>query len=202
MPEKYENKSKEDGKNGETENNLKGKVEGLETTQKSEGKQDNKKEKIVTTETSEKIEGTEMPEKYEWQPSNEKEKIVTTETPVKAEENKSPAKINITEESLGKIYQTQDPEKIDEYGILQDVDNLLTIENFKIAESQEETDDKDGGRNLFEEIAKMQRRQFFNYFYKLRVNYHLNCELVHFGTFWDLTRNKFWKKLKIIIFQF
>ena len=33
-----------------------------------------------------------MPEKYEGQPSNEKEKIVT-------------------EESLGKIYQTQDPEK-------------------------------------------------------------------------------------------
>ena len=51
-----------------------------------------------------------MPEKYEGQPSNEKEKIVTTETPEKAEENKSPVKINITEESLGKIYQTQDPD--------------------------------------------------------------------------------------------
>ena len=59
-----------------------------------------------------------MPEKYEGQPSNEKEKFVTTETPEKAEENKSPAKINITEESLGKIDQTQDPEKIDGYGIL------------------------------------------------------------------------------------
>ena len=38
MPEKYENKSKEDGKNGE----------------KLEGKQDNEEEKIVTTETPEK----------------------------------------------------------------------------------------------------------------------------------------------------
>ena len=43
---------------------------------------------------------------------------MTTETPEKAEENKSPAKINITEESSGKIDQTQDPEKIDGYGIL------------------------------------------------------------------------------------
>ena len=37
----------------------------METTQKSEGKQENEKEKILTTETSEKIEATEMPEKYE-----------------------------------------------------------------------------------------------------------------------------------------
>ena len=58
-------------------------------------------------ETPEKIEGTEMPENSEGQPSNEKEKIVTTETPEKAEENKSPANINVTEESSGKIDQTQ-----------------------------------------------------------------------------------------------
>ena len=38
------------------------------------------------------------------------------------------------------------------------MDNLLRIENLNIAESQEETDDEDGGRNLFEEIAKMERR--------------------------------------------
>ena len=67
-----------------------------------------------------------MLEKYEGQPSNKKEK-------------------NVTEESLAKIYQTQDPEKIEGYGVLQDVDNLLRIENLKIAESQEETDDQDGG---------------------------------------------------------
>ena len=80
-----------------------------------------------------------MLEKYEGQPSNKKEK-------------------NETEESLAKIYQTQDPEKIEGYGIIRDVDNLLRIENLNIAESQEETDDEDGGRNLFEEIAKMERR--------------------------------------------
>ena len=50
-----------------------------------------------------KNEGTEMPENSEGQPSNEKEKNVTTETPEKAEENKSPAKINVTEESSGKL---------------------------------------------------------------------------------------------------
>ena len=80
-----------------------------------------------------------MLEKYEGQPGNKKEKIVT-------------------EKSLAKIYQSQDPEKIEGYGVLRDVDNLLRIENLKIAESQEETDDQDGGRNLFEEIAKMERR--------------------------------------------
>ena len=125
IPEKYENKSKEDGKNGE----------------KFDGKQDTEEEKIITTETPEKTEETEMLEKYEGQPSNKKEK-------------------NVTEESLAKNYQTQDPEKIEGYGVLRDVDNLLRIENLKIAESQEETDDQDRGRNLFEEIAKMERRLF------------------------------------------
>ena len=83
IPEKYENKSKEDGKNGE----------------KLDGKQDTEEEKIITTETPEKTEETEMLEKYEGQPSNKKEK-------------------NVTEESLAKIYQTQDPEKIEGYGVL------------------------------------------------------------------------------------
>ena len=58
IPEKYENKSKEDGKNGE----------------KSDDKQDTEEEKIITTETPEKTVETEMLEKYEGQPSNKKEK--------------------------------------------------------------------------------------------------------------------------------
>ena len=48
--------TKTDGKNGETQNNLKEKIEGPETPEKSEGQQNNEKEKIVTTEISEKAE--------------------------------------------------------------------------------------------------------------------------------------------------
>ena len=107
-----------------------------------DGKQDTKKEKIVTTVTLEKIEGMEIPEKYEnkskedgkngeksdGKQDTEEEKIITTETPEKTEETDLLEKYegqpsnkkekNVTEESLAEIYQTQDPEKIEGYGVL------------------------------------------------------------------------------------
>ena len=73
------------------------------------------------------------------------------------------------------------------YGVLQDVDNLLIIKNFKIAETHEKKITSIRMEEIYLNKSKKHKNGNFK---SLSVKYLLKYELVHFGIFQKMNLKK------------